>query len=119
MKDLMARMTRYGFDTMVVVFFLAVEVGRSPSFGSGETLLMTVTMLLLLFLPYFLPSPEGLGPSIVKWLVFRAAAMIVGIISGLVLPGSMHFMPMNFLILAGICSCFVQFYGLMKLRLAD
>ena len=35
---------------------------------------------------------------------------------GTVLPASLGSMPMTFLILAGMISCYVQFYGLMRLR---
>ena len=108
-----------GIDTALVLLFLAAEVGRYGNFASLETLLMGVSMLILLVLPFFLPSATEFEPSLTKWLILRGLAAIVGLTFGLILPEPMRFLPMSFLILAGICSCFVQFYGLMKLRLAD
>ena len=108
-----------GIDTALVLFFLAAEIGRYRHFGTIETLLMTVSLIMLLALPYFLPSTAELGPSFAKWLMLRGLVAFIGLVGGFLLPGSSQFLPMNFLILAGICSCFFQFYGLMKLRLAD
>jgi len=108
-----------GIDTALVLLFLAAEIGRYGNFGSLETILMLVSMVMLLVLPYFLPSAAGSGTLLAKWLVFRGLAAIFGLFLGGLLPPSIQFLPMNFLILAGICSCFFQFYGLMKLRLAD
>ena len=105
-----------GFDTSLVLLFLAVEVGRSGG-GSIETLLMAVTILALLVLPYFLPLADG--PSLGKWLAIRGVVVVLGLACGLVLPESMRFLPMNLLILAGISSCCIQFYGLMRLRPAN
>ena len=119
MRDAVSKLNDFGIDTSLVLLFLAVEVGRSGSFVSIETLLMAVTMLMLLVLPYFLPSAEPGEASFAKWLVFRGFVAVFGIGCGLILPGSMQFLPMNLLILAGISSCFVQFYGLMRLRLAN
>jgi len=119
MRDVVSKLNVIGIDTSVVLFFLAMEVGHSAGFASIETLLMGVTMLMLLVLPYFLPSAEVGEASFAKWLVFRGFMMVFGLVCGLVLPESMRYLPMNLLILAGISSCFVQFYGLMRLRLAN
>ena len=108
-----------GVDTSLVLLFLAVEIGHYGNFGSAETLLMLVSMAMVLVLPYFLPSAAHLEPSFSVWLVFRGSVAVLGLFLGAFLPESMEFLPMNFLILVGICSCFFQFYGLMKLRLAD
>ena len=108
-----------GLDTSAVLLFLAAEVGRTGKFGSTDTLIMGVSVLMLLVLPYFLPSASECGPSFVRWMAFRGLIAVFGLASGLVLPDSMRFLPMNLLILAGISSCVFQFYGLMKLRLAD
>ena len=108
-----------GVDTALVLLFLAAEIGRNGNFGSLEMILMLVSMVMLLVLPYFLPSAAEFETSLAKWLVFRGLVAIFGLFLGGLLPASIQFLPMNFLVLAGICSCFIQFYGLMKLRLAD
>jgi hypothetical protein len=119
MRDFLSKIGGFGPDTAVVLFLLAVEAGRYGNLGSVESLSMAVAIVMLLVLPYVLQSPIRFGPSLAKWLVVRGLVASIGLGSGLVLPDSIRFLPMNFLILAGICSCFLQFYGLMKLRLAD
>lgn len=116
MKNILSGM---GIDTSAVLLFLTAEVGRTGNFGSIETLLMGVTILMVLVLPYFLPSAPEDGLSLAGWLAFRSLVAVLGVALGLALPDSMRFLPMNLLILAGIFSCVFQFYGLMRLRLAD
>ena len=115
----------FGIDTAAVLFFLALEYGRAVRIFSPDGMLMAVTMAMVLVLPYFLPS--GLNaPSFLAWLGVRTVVAVVGLVFGavfsyslgLVLPSSLRFMPMTFLVLASMVSCYVQFYGLMKLRLA-
>jgi len=105
--------------------FLALEYGRAVQAFSVDGFLMGVTMLMVLVLPYFLPS-NAERPSFGNWLLARSAVGLVGMILGvafnqslgIILPASLRFMPMTFLILASMISCYIQFYGLMKLRLA-
>jgi len=114
-----------GIDTAAVLFFLALEYGRAVQMFSVDDLLMGVTMLMVLILPYFLPSRYE-KPAFDSWIIGRGAIAMIGIMLGfalkqslgLLLPESLRFMPMTFLILASMVSCYVQFYGLMKLRLA-
>ncbi len=116
----------FAVDTCVVLFFLALEYGRAVQAFSMDGLLMGVTITMLLVLPYFLPSNVE-RPSFSNWLLVRGAVALSGMILGVafkqglgvVLPESMRFIPMTFLILASMISCYIQFYGLMKLRLAN
>ncbi|MFM9904228.1 MAG: hypothetical protein ACKVQJ_06615 [Pyrinomonadaceae bacterium] len=116
----------FGGDTMIVLFFLALEYGRGLSMFSTDALLMGLTMLMLLILPYFLPSNFE-RPSFANWMLGRSVALVFGLILGVafdqsvgvVLPGSLRFLPMTFLIMAAMVSCYIQFYGLTKLRLAE
>ena len=111
-------------DTCLVLFFLALEYGRAVQALSVDGLLMGVTILMVLVLPYFLPS-NGERPTLSNWLLARGAIAMFGMILGVafrqslgvVLPESIRFIPMTFLILASMISCYIQFYGLMKLRL--
>lgn len=112
-------------DTTFVLFFLALEYGRGVSMFSIDGALMGTTMLMVLVLPYFLPSGYE-KPLFTNWVAGRTAIALFGMLLGVVfrqslgtvLPESLRFMPMMLLILAAIISCYVQFYGLMKLRLA-
>lgn len=114
-----------GVDTMFVLFFLALEYGRAVQAISIDGLLMGITMLMVLVLPYFLPSNYE-RPTFSNWLLSRGAIGLTGMVLGVafkqslgvVLPESLRFMPMTFLILTSMVSCYIQFYGLMKLRLA-
>ena len=114
-----------GIDTMFVLFFLALEYGRAVQMFSIDGLLMGITMLMVLTLPYFLPSGSE-KPLFTSWIMGRGAIALAGILLGFAfkqslgvgLPGGLRFMPMTFLILASMVSCYIQFYGLMKLRLA-
>ncbi len=107
----------FAIDTAFVLFFLALELGRSSSFFAFDTLLMSITMLLLLVLPYFLPS-DGELPIFSRWLAGRSVVTVIGLVFGVMLPASLAFLPMTFLIIAAMISCYVQFYSLFKLRLA-
>lgn len=115
----------FAVDTVFVLFFLALEYGRAVQAFSVDGLLMGVTILMVLVLPYLLPS-NAERPSFGNWLLARSAFALFGMILGVafkqglavVLPESLRFMPMTFLILASMVSCYIQFYSLMKLRLA-
>jgi hypothetical protein len=82
-------------------------------------------MVMVLVLPYFLPSNWS-RVSFGGWMISRSLLMLAGLVAGAafgmsvgtVLPASLKFMPMTFLILAAMISCYVQFYGLFKLRTA-
>jgi hypothetical protein len=115
----------FGIDTLFVLFFLALEYGRAAQLFSIDGLLMLTTMAMVLVLPYFLPS-KGERPPLGSWLKLRSLVAVVGLTFGVlysrsvgvVLPESLKFVPMTFLILTAMVSCYIQFYGLMRLRLA-
>ena len=114
-----------GIDTAIVLFFLALEYGRAVRIFTLDGTLMAITIAMVLVLPYFLPSAASCR-SFTGWLIGRTLVLFAGLVSGavfslslgVVVPASMKFLPMTLLILAGMISCYVQFYGLMKLRLA-
>ncbi len=131
MKHTQDKIERFGFysmagvDTAFVLFFLALEYGRSVRMLSADAVLMAITIVMLIVLPYFLPSRyEKLLFG--DWLIGRGALALCGIALGVgfnqslgvVLPETTRLVPMTFLILASMVSCYIQFYGLMKLRLA-
>lgn len=115
----------FGIDTLFVLFFLALEYGRAVQLFSIDAALMLTTMAMVLILPYFLPSKNA-RPALGSWLRLRSFVAVAGLAFGvlysrsvgLVLPTSLEMLPMTFLILTAMISCYVQFYGLMRLRLA-
>ena len=117
--------TGFGIDTLFVLFFLALEYGRAVQLFSIDAALMLTTMAMVLILPYFLPSKSA-RPTLGTWLKLRGLVAVAGLTFGvlysrsvgIVLPESLKFVPMTFLILTAMVSCYVQFYGLMRLRLA-
>ena len=112
-----------GIDTAIVLFFLAFEYARSIRVFSADGILMSITMAMVLTLPYFLPSNWS-SVSFGSWMIGRSLLMLAGLVVGAafglsvgtVLTSSLKFMPMTFLILAGMISCYIQFYSLMRLR---
>jgi hypothetical protein len=113
----------FGIDTAVVLFFLALEYGRAVRLLTVDGILMAITMAMLVVLPYFLPSGFR-RPAFFNWLMGRTIVMAFGLALGATLtaginaglPSGLRFMPMTFLILAAMISCYVQFYGLLRLR---
>lgn len=107
----------FAIDTTFVLFFLTLELGRSASAFGFDTLLLIITTLMMMVLPYFLPS-DSEPPSFAPWLALRGFIGVLGIGLGVMLPASLGFMPMTLLIIAATVSCYIQFYSLFKLRLA-
>lgn len=114
----------FAIDTTFVLFFLAVELGRSFTFQALDSVLTAITLMALMVLPYFLPSNEKPGFAI--WLLGRmfiaAFAVALGLMFrqtvGVVLPEAFRFLPMTLLIGTAMISCYIQFYGFFKFRLA-
>lgn len=114
----------FAVDTTFVLFFLAVEFGQSIGKFSFDTIFLVVALGALLVLSYFLPSKEK--QSFRSWLLGRTLiavfAIVIGVVFrqslGVVLPDSFRFLPMTLLIFTALLSCYIQFYGLLKLRLA-
>ena len=116
---------RTSIDTTFVLFFLALEYGRAVQVFSIDGLLMGITIMMVLVLPYFLIA-EAERAEFGIWLAGRSAVALLGVVSGyafklavgVFLPEGLSFVPMMLLIVAAMVSAYVQFYGLMKLRLA-
>lgn len=115
-----------GIDTTLVLFFLALEYGRGADVWSIDGAMMGITLVMVLVLPYFLPTVAE-KPAFSSWLLGRgiltSAAFVLGIgvsrMAGALLPEGVGFLPMTFLILASIVSCYIQFYSVLKLRQAN
>ncbi len=111
-------------DTTFVLFFLAVDCGQRFTFGI-DGLLSAVTLAMFVVLPYFLPF-QGEKPKFERWLfgrvVIAAFAIVLGAMFhqalGVILPEMFRFIPFTLLIVAAMISGYVQFYGLLRFRLA-
>ena len=114
----------FGFDTSFVLFFLAVEFGRTVFSLSFDNVFLFLTLLMVAVLPYFLLSDEK--PTFGNWLLGRSLIVGLAILLGamfkqslgVVLPETFRFLPMTLLIVTAMLSCYIQFYGFFKLRLA-
>ncbi|MDQ3061266.1 MAG: hypothetical protein M3R14_00165 [Acidobacteriota bacterium] len=111
-------------DTTFVLFFLAVEFGRTVFSLSLDNVFLLITLLTVAVLPYFLLSNEK--PNFGNWLLGRSLiaglAILLGVMFkqslGVALPETFRFLPMTLLIVTAMLSCYIQFYGFLKLRLA-
>jgi len=114
----------FAVDTSFVLFFLAVELGRTFFSLSLDNVFMFLTLSAVAILPYFLLSDEKM--SLTNWLFGRSLIAGLGIMLGVifkqslgvVLPDTFRFLPMTLLIVTAMLCTYVQFYGFLKLRLA-
>ena len=115
----------FAIDTTFVLFFLAVDMGQSILNYDLGILLSLITLLMLIVLPYFLYE-RSIKPKFGSWVAGRAFiaffAVIFGVIYGQavgsVLPDGFRTVPLTFLIVAAMISCYMQFYDIIKVRLA-
>ena len=114
----------WGVDTSFVLFFLAVEFGRTIFSLTFDNVFLFSTLVAVAVLPYYLLSDEK--PTFGNWLLGRGLIVGLAILLGamfarslgVVLPETFRFLPMTLLIAAAMVSCYIQFYGFFKLRLA-
>ncbi len=110
-------------DTAFVVFFLGLEYGRAIRVLSVDGILLAITMTMVIVLPYFLPTRNEKA-AFSLWVLGRSGIAAIGIVFGVVfsqsvgvlVPESLRYLPLTLLILASMISCYIQFYGLLKLR---
>lgn len=111
----------FAVDTTFVLFFLAVEFGRSFSGVSFDSVFLGLTLSVVAFAPYFLSS-EKLDFKAWAFGRFLIAAFAIALgwmfrqSLGVVFPEMFRFLPMTLLIVAAMLSCYIQFYGFLKLR---
>ena len=112
----------FAVDTTFVLFFLAVEFGRSFSGIAFDSAFLALTLLAVAVLPYFLSNGEK--TEFKAWVAGRLAitgfAVMLGWAFkqslGVVFPEMFRFLPMTLLIVTATLSCYIQFYGFLKLR---
>lgn len=111
-------------ETTFVLFFLAVEFGRTLTRVSFDNFLMAFTLLMVIVLPYFLSNDEkpGFGSWVFGRTLIAGFAILLGALFnqtlGVVLPEAFKFLPLTLLIVTAMLSCYIQFYGFLRLRLA-
>ncbi|MDQ6787121.1 MAG: hypothetical protein M3033_09970 [Acidobacteriota bacterium] len=115
----------FAIETTFVLFFLAIEFGQSVSWLAFDSLFLGLTLIVIAVLPYFLYSEDN-RPDFGNWIFGRSLitvfAVLLGVMFkqtlGVVLPEAFRFLPMTLLIATAMISCYIQFYGFLKLRLA-
>ena len=114
----------FAVDTTFVLFFLAVELGQIAGQFSLDAVLFAITLMMLVVLPYFLPAEDKIDFG--TWVVGRTFIAGFGMVTGALfklslgslIPETLRFLPMTLLILTALMSCYLQFYGLLRLRTA-
>ncbi|MGI8466883.1 MAG: hypothetical protein ACR2N3_00330 [Pyrinomonadaceae bacterium] len=123
-RESLTKNSGFAVETTFVLFFLAVEFGQSFRSLSLDNICLAITLAAVAVLPFFLPSEDK--PSFGNWLFGRSLiagfAILLGVMFkqslGAVLPEMFRFLPMTLLIITAMLSCYIQFYGLLKIRLA-
>ena len=116
---------RFSIDTTFVLFFLAVDFGQSVLVPGLDTLLSAVTLGFVLVVPFYFPT-EAEKPDFTEWLIGRSLIGVFAILLGMmfrtslgvVLPETFGFLPMTLLIVTAALSCYLQFYAMIRFRLA-
>ena len=112
----------FTLDTTFVLFFLALEFGRTASLATLDGVLLGVAMIGIAVGPYFFDDEEK--PEFGTWIAGRLwiSAFAVGLgvvfnqLVGTVLPEMLRFAPMALLIVSTAISFQVQFYRFLRLR---
>ena len=124
MRDSMSN-RRVAVDTTFLLFFLGIDFGQSSMEFALESLLSIVMLGMVLVVPYFLPTLDE-KPEFSDWLMGRSVITIfaigLGVIFrqslGVLLPETFRFLPFTLVILTAMLSCSLQFYGMIRFRLA-
>ncbi len=113
----------FAVETTFVLFFLAVEFGQSANWFAFDSLFLGLTLAVFAVLPYLLYSGTE-KPNFANWVFGRsliaAFAILLGAMFkqalGVVLPETFRFLPLTLLVATAMISCYIQFYGFIKLR---
>jgi hypothetical protein len=113
----------FAVDTTFVLFFLAVEFGRSVKGFTFDSLFLALTLAIVAVMPYFLAHEEKI--EFKNWIAGRALITVFAVALGwmysqtvgVVLPEMFRFLPMTMLIMTAMICCYIQFYSFFRLRL--
>ena len=123
-QEIITKDSGFAIETTFVLFFLAVEFGQSFRSLSLDNICLATTLIAVAALPYFLPSEDK--PNFGNWILGRSViigfAVMLGWMFkqtlGVVLPEMFRFLPMTLLIVTAMLTCYIQFYSLLRIRLA-
>jgi hypothetical protein len=121
-ESLSRKVSNNTVDTTYVLFFLALELGNSLNIFKLDSVVMVITLLSVLVLPYWLNNKRG---KFADWLLFRCLISISAVVFGVIfrqslgtfIPEVYGFLPMTFLIITSMLSVYFQFYTFLKLRI--
>jgi hypothetical protein len=108
-------------DTTFVLFFLALEFGRTFGILSLDNLFIGIALLGLMIMPYWLKSERE---SFTNWMFGRSLITSFGLLAGVIfnqslggiLPDSFKYLPLTLLLLTAFLSCYFQLYSFLKIR---
>jgi len=113
-------------DTTIVLFFLAVLLGSAFPANAIDAGLSFTTLAAFIVLPYFLTGDDAM-PSFGVWALGRVFIAVLGMLAGALfysalgkaLPEAFKYVPMSLLLVAATASAIVQFYVIIRVRLAS
>lgn len=116
---------RFAIDTTFVLFFLGLDFGQSAWAFTLDSAFWILTIGMVLVVPYFMATIAE-KPDFTGWLMGRSLILVFSIILGLMfrqalgtlLPPTFKFLPMSMVIVSAMLSCCLQFYGIIRFRLA-
>ena len=115
----------FAVDTTFVLFFLAVDFGQSAMYFGLDAVVSGLALGMVMVVPYFLPS-ECEKPDFAGWVLGRSLIAMLGIALGgmfgwtlgVLLPETFRYLPLTLLIVTAVVSCYLQFYAMIRFRLA-
>ncbi|REJ78619.1 MAG: hypothetical protein DWQ47_03990 [Acidobacteria bacterium] len=107
------------FDTSFIVFFLAMEIGRTGSIFALENIVMLPALVAVMVAPFYF-LPEDMSYS--RWFAGRAVIAGLGLIIGAafgaavgpLFPEVFSFLPFTFLVMASMVTAFLSFASLLR-----
>jgi hypothetical protein len=112
-------------DTTIVLFFLAVLLGSSLPTSVLDGILSLTTLAAFVALPYVLMGEEA--HAFGGWVLGRIFIAALGLLAGALFysalgsasPEAFKYVPMSLLLVAATASAIVQFYVIIRIRLAS
>jgi hypothetical protein len=113
-------------DTTIVLFFLAVLLGSSLPTSVLDGILSLTTLAAFVALPYVLMGEET-AHAFGGWVLGRIFIAALGLLAGALFysalgsasPEAFKYVPMSLLLVAATASAIVQFYVIIRIRLAS
>ncbi|HSI89085.1 MAG TPA: hypothetical protein VK918_08520 [Pyrinomonadaceae bacterium] len=113
-------------DTTIVLFFLAVLLGSSFPASAVDAGLSFTTLAAFIVLPFFMTGDDA-RPAFGVWMLGRVFIAVFGMLTGALfysalgtaLPEAFRYVPMSLLLVAATASAIVQFYVIIRVRLAS